>query len=97
MRILKIWNGSPERDIIGLKDFVRFAVVLALLVWLWGSIFRWAGYTLGFLCVAALFGLACWWIAKKTGDENGWHLVLGIVVAGWILIEACLKLLRIVR
>jgi hypothetical protein len=95
MKILRrIWEGSPERDIAGLKDSVGFILFLALFVWLWGSILHWAGYTLVLLFVVALFGLISWWIAKKLGDENAWHLVLGLVFFAFILIAGSAELIR---
>jgi Na+-translocating ferredoxin:NAD+ oxidoreductase RnfD subunit len=90
----KIWNGSPERDIAGLKNLILSAVMLGGTVWLWGSIFRWAGYTLGFLAVVALFCLVCWWIAKKLGDEDAWHLVAGGLFGVWILVKVSVKLVH---
>jgi|ERR1035437_1690079 hypothetical protein len=95
MKILRrIWEGSPERDIVGLKDLVGFILLLALFVWLWGSILQWAGYTIGLLSVVALFGVISWWIAKKLGDENAWHIVLGLVFFALIVIAGCAGLIR---
>jgi hypothetical protein len=90
----KIWNGSPERDIAGLKDLILSAVMLGGTVWLWGSISRWAGYTLAFLVVVASCCFVCWWIAKKLGDADAWHLVASIVFAACILVKVSVKLVH---
>jgi hypothetical protein len=49
MKILrKIWEGSPQRDIAGLKDLVVTILFLGLFVWVWAGILSRAGPLLVF-------------------------------------------------
>jgi len=80
MNILrKIWSGSKERDILGLKHLVPFLLIVGMGVWLWSPLIA-AGWTMRLLWACVVLCVVSWWIAKKLGDENSWHLLLGVVV-----------------
>jgi hypothetical protein len=79
MKILrKIWEGSPQRDIAGLKDLVVTILFLGLFVWVWAGILSRAGPLLlfgGFIVsfVGVLYLVLEWlpsWLSKRTGQTR---------------------------
>jgi hypothetical protein len=70
MNILrKIWEGSPDRDIAGLRVLLVPVLLMVGGVWMWRSILKAAGYTLFPLLVSAL-ALVGWGITKQISKRK---------------------------
>jgi hypothetical protein len=75
----KLWEGSPQRDIAGLKDLVVTIFFLGLFVWVWAGILSRAGPLLvfgGFTAtfIGVLYLVFEWlprWLSKRTGQTKG--------------------------